>query len=57
MENIIIGIISMFVLYIVIETAVRKGIDHSELSTVLLEKHNAVQEKKKGFLDKDIDSE
>ncbi|MFS0762196.1 hypothetical protein [Peribacillus phoenicis] len=48
--------IGSFILYIVIETAVRKGIDNSIIGQ-FLEKKYGVKEDKKSFLDDDLDNE
>lgn len=55
-EAIIFYIVGLFILYIVIETAVRKGINHSNIGK-LLEKKYGVKEDKKSFLDDDLDNE
>lgn len=48
--------IGLFILYIVIETAVRKGINNSVIGQ-FLEKKYGVKEDKKSFLDDDLDNE
>lgn len=48
-------VLSVFILYIVIETAVRRGINSSIIGQ-LLEKDN-VKKAKKSFLDKDLDND
>jgi hypothetical protein len=45
----------LFILYIVIETAVRKGINSSILGQ-FLEKKYGLKEDKKSFLDDDLDN-
>ncbi|NCT36489.1 hypothetical protein GTW56_08800 [Bacillus sp. EB93] len=45
-----------FILYIVIETAVRRGINHSIIGQ-FLEKKYGMKEDKKSFLDDDLDNE
>ncbi|MDP9738937.1 UNVERIFIED_ORG: hypothetical protein QFZ59_000767 [Bacillus sp. B2I3] len=55
-KAIIFYIVGVFVLYIVIETAVRRGINHSNLGE-FLEKKYGVKEDKKSFLDDDLDNE
>ncbi|KOR85668.1 hypothetical protein AM233_17780 [Bacillus sp. FJAT-22058] len=47
-KAIILYIVGLFILYIVIETAVRKGINHSIIGQLL---------EKKSFLDDDLDNE
>ncbi|WP_148357810.1 hypothetical protein [Peribacillus simplex] len=49
-------IIGLCILYIVIETAVRKGINNSIIGQ-FLEKKYGVKEDKKSFLDDDLDNE
>ncbi|MCM3674673.1 hypothetical protein M3699_12440 [Peribacillus simplex] len=49
-------IIGLFIFYIVIETAVRKGINNSIIGQ-FLEKKYGVKEDKKSFLDDDLDNE
>ncbi|AMM94678.1 hypothetical protein UP17_21215 [Peribacillus simplex] len=51
--SIVLYIVSLFVLYIVIETAVRRGINSSIIGE-LLEKKYGIKDKK-SFLDDDID--
>ncbi|MGM1032987.1 MAG: hypothetical protein ACQEXK_11010 [Bacillota bacterium] len=48
MKAIIFYIVGVFILYIVIETAVRRGINHSIIGQFL---------EKKSFLDDDLDNE
>ena len=55
-KAIIFYIVGLFMLYIVIETAVRKGINNSNIGQ-LLEKKYGVKEDKKSFLDDDLDNE
>ncbi|CAH0162530.1 hypothetical protein SRABI80_00902 [Peribacillus frigoritolerans] len=55
-KAIIFYIVGVFILYIVIETAVRRGINHSNLGE-FLEKKYGVKEDKKSFLDDDLDNE
>ncbi|MDG4847958.1 hypothetical protein [Peribacillus frigoritolerans] len=55
-KAIIFYIVGVFILYIVIETAVRRGINHSNLGE-FLEKKYGVKEGKKSFLDDDLDNE
>lgn len=52
--SIILYIVGLFVLYIVIETAVRKGIDSSIVGRYLEKKHG-IKEHKKSFFDNDLD--
>ncbi|MGE6720079.1 hypothetical protein ACQKGD_22380 [Peribacillus frigoritolerans] len=56
MKAIIFYIVGVFILYIVIETAVRRGINHSIIGQ-FLEKKYGVKEDKKSFLDDDLDNE
>lgn len=55
-KAIIFYIVGVFILYIVIETAVRRGINHSNLGE-FLEKKYGVKEGTKSFLDDDLDNE
>lgn len=55
-KAIIFYIVGVFILYIVIETAVRRGINHSNIGQ-FLEKKYGVKEDKKSFLDDDLDNE
>jgi hypothetical protein len=55
-KAIILYIVGLFILYIVIETAVRKGINHSIIGQ-FHEKKYGVKEDKKSFLDDDLDNE
>ncbi|MFF2500975.1 hypothetical protein [Peribacillus sp. NPDC058075] len=48
--------VGLFILYIVIETAVRKGINNSMIGQHL-EKKYGVKEDKKSFFDDDLDNE
>ncbi|MFJ9384047.1 hypothetical protein ACIROD_09945 [Peribacillus sp. NPDC101481] len=48
--------VGLFILYIVIETAVRKGINNSIIGQ-FLEKKYGVKEDNKSFLDDDLDNE
>ncbi|MBE3102679.1 MAG: hypothetical protein IMZ40_00370 [Bacilli bacterium] len=54
--SIVLYIVSLFILYIVIETAVRRGINSSNIGQ-LLEKKNGSKEDKKSFLDNDLDND
>lgn len=47
-------LIGLFITYVIIETAVRKGIDSSLIGKYLEEKYN-INEKSKSFLDDDLD--
>ncbi|MFE4133828.1 hypothetical protein [Peribacillus sp. YIM B13482] len=49
-------LVGLFILYIVIETAVRKGINSSIIGQ-FLEKKYGIKEDKKAFLDDDLDIE
>ncbi|MFJ5748649.1 hypothetical protein ACIP97_08585 [Peribacillus frigoritolerans] len=55
-KAIIFYIVGVFILYIVIETAVRRGINHSNIGQ-FLEKKYGVKEGEKSFLDDDLDNE
>ncbi|MEX6701795.1 hypothetical protein ABS315_19565 [Peribacillus frigoritolerans] len=55
-KAIIFYIVGVFILYIVIETAVRRGINHSNIGQ-FLEKRYGMKEDKKSFLDDDLDNE
>mgnify|MGYP003526535712 FL=1 len=55
-NSIIFYIVSLFILYIVIETAVRRGINSSIIGQ-FLEKKNGIKEDKKSFLDDDLDKD
>ena len=54
--NIILGIIGLFILYIVISTAVKDGINKSMVGK-FIEKRYEIKEDKKSFLDSDLDNE
>jgi hypothetical protein len=54
MLSIILYIVGIFILYIVIETAVRRGINASILGK-FLEKKYGIKEDKKSFFDDDLD--
>ncbi|MCU6600279.1 hypothetical protein OCO53_07370 [Peribacillus frigoritolerans] len=54
--SIILYIISLFILYIVIETAVRKGINSSIICQILEKKYGIIEDKK-SFLDDDLDND
>lgn len=47
---------SLFILYIVIETAVRRGINNTIIGQVLEQKLGISEEKKKSFFDNDLDA-
>ncbi|MGG0288718.1 hypothetical protein ABEY41_27305 [Peribacillus butanolivorans] len=53
---IVFTIVGLFILYIVIETAVRKGINSSIIGQ-FLEKKYEIKEDKKSFLDDDLDND
>ena len=55
--SILLYIGSLFILYIVIETAVRKGINNSIIGQALQKKLGIEEEKKKSFFDNDLDDE
>ena len=48
---------TLFILYIVIETAVRKGSNHSIIDQALENKLGITEEKKKAFFDNDLDDD
>lgn len=56
MLSIILYIVGIFILYIVIETAVRRGINSSIIGQ-FLEKKYGIKEDKKPFLDDDLDKD
>lgn len=53
---IVYSMVGLFILYFVIETAVRKGINSSIIGQ-FLEKKYGTEEDKKSFLDKDLDND
>ncbi|MDQ0223851.1 hypothetical protein [Metabacillus niabensis] len=53
--SIIAYLIGLFILYVVIETAVRKGINSSIIGKFLEDKYG-IKEEKKSFLDNDLDN-
>ncbi|MGY3316763.1 hypothetical protein ACV242_005259 [Peribacillus simplex] len=54
--SIVFSIVGLFILYIVIETAVRKGINSSIIGQ-FLEKKYGNKEDEKSFLDDDLDND
>jgi hypothetical protein len=56
---IIFYIVGLFILYIIIETAVRRGINSSIIGQYLEKKYGIkdIREKKKSFLDDDLDKD
>ncbi|MGM0890929.1 MAG: hypothetical protein ACQEW5_29485, partial [Bacillota bacterium] len=54
--SVVFSIVGLFILYIVIETAVRKGINSSIIGQ-FLEKKYGIKEDKKSFLDDDLDND
>lgn len=48
-------IISLFIFYVVIEAAVRNGINSSKLGKLIDKEHGQEIPKKKSFLDNDLD--
>ncbi|MFJ7755831.1 hypothetical protein ACQKGI_21575 [Peribacillus muralis] len=52
----VLTIVGIFILYVVIETAVRKGINKSMIGQIL-EKKYEVKEEHHSFLDKDLDND
>ena len=55
--SIVLYIVSLFILYIVIETAVRRGINSSIIGQSLEKKSLITEEKKKSFFDDDLDDD
>ncbi|MDO6654403.1 hypothetical protein [Anaerobacillus sp. 1_MG-2023] len=55
--TIVLFIVSLFILYVVIESAVRRGINSSVIGKYLEEKHGMKEEHKPSFLDHDLDSD
>ncbi|CAH0295111.1 MULTISPECIES: hypothetical protein [Peribacillus] len=56
MKDTIFFVVGLFILYIVIETAVRKGINSSIIGQ-FLEKKYGVKADKRSFLDDDLDND
>ncbi|MEV5113378.1 hypothetical protein MRBL20_001503 [Peribacillus frigoritolerans] len=54
--SVVFSIVGLFILYIVIETAVKKGINSSIIGQ-FLEKKYGIKEDKKSFLDDDLDND
>ncbi|KOP82742.1 hypothetical protein AMS60_09805 [Bacillus sp. FJAT-21945] len=54
--NIILLIVGLFILYLVVSTAVRTGINKS-VAGQLIEKKYGVEENKKSFLDRDLNND
>jgi hypothetical protein len=54
--SIILWIIGLFILYLVVSTAVKDGINKSVVGQ-LIEKKYGVEAKKKSFLDSDLDND
>ncbi|KQL19762.1 hypothetical protein ACFFHH_05415 [Cytobacillus solani] len=54
--NIILLIVGLFILYLVVSTAVRTGINKSVVGQ-LIEKKYGVEENKKSFLDRDLNND
>lgn len=55
--SIVLYVVSLFILYIVIETAVRRGINSSIIGQSLEKKLKITEEKKKSFFDNDLDDD
>ena len=55
--SIVLYIVSLFILYIVIETAVRRGINSSIIGQSLEKKSVIAEEKIKSFFDNDLDDD
>ncbi|AXN40866.1 hypothetical protein GM240_15995 [Peribacillus butanolivorans] len=56
-KSIIIFIVSLFILYLVIENAVKNGINRSKIGQLLESKYGFEETKKSSFLDDDLDKE
>jgi hypothetical protein len=54
--NIILLIVGLFILYLVVSTAIRTGINKSVVGQ-LIEKKYGVEENKKSFLDRDLNND
>jgi len=55
--SILFYIIGIIVISVVIESAVRRGINSSTIGLYLKEKHGIKENRKKSFLDSDLDDE
>lgn len=55
--TIVLYIVGLIILYIVIETSVRRGINSSIIGRALESKPEIAEEKKKSFFDSDLDDE
>lgn len=55
--SIVIYLFSLFILYIVIESAVRKGINGSIIGQTMKKRIGITEEKKKSFFDNDLDDD
>ena len=55
--TIVIYIVSLFIFYIVIETAVRKGINSSIIGQALEKRLGITEEKKNSLFDNDLDDD
>ena len=55
--SIVIYLFSLFILYIVIESAVRKGINSSIIGQTMKKRIGITEEKKKSFFDNDLDDD
>ena len=53
---IVLFLVGLFILYIVVETAVRNGINHSIIGQSLKKKHGMTEDKK-SFFDDDLDQD
>lgn len=53
--SILIYMVSLFILYNVVKTAVRRGINSSIVGQVMEKKLGTTEEKKKSFFDNDLD--
>nr|GGG83575.1 hypothetical protein GCM10011398_31450 [Virgibacillus oceani] len=58
--NLVLYIIGLFILYLIIQAAVRNGIDNSEVGKIIREKYGTdsiIKNDKKSFLDDDLDKD
>ncbi|WP_349654787.1 hypothetical protein [Peribacillus simplex] len=55
-KEIIFFVVGLFILYIVIEKAVRKGINNSNIGQILEKKYGVIEDKR-SFLDDDLDND
>ncbi|WP_099157513.1 hypothetical protein [Virgibacillus ndiopensis] len=58
--NLVLYIVGLFILYLIIQAAVRSGIDNSEVGKIIREKYGLninIKNDKKSFLDGDLDKD